>query len=54
MARVKFPDILFCPATNGLNLISFVEELAALKVTNVRVTVNAVAPRKWARRSTPG
>ena len=44
LVREKFPEMLLCVATNGLNAESCVEELARLQVSHVTVTVNAVAP----------
>ncbi len=40
----KYPDMILCLATNGLNLAPYVEELAALNVSHVTVTVNGVDP----------
>lgn len=42
--RAKYPEMILCVATNGLGLGPYVEELAALKVSHVTVTVNAVDP----------
>ena len=42
--RDKYPDMMLCLATNGLNLAPHVDELARLKVSHVTVTVNAVDP----------
>lgn len=55
LIRERFPEIILCLATNGLNLPPYVEDLAALKVSHVTVTVNAVDPEiggriyAWAR-----
>lgn len=55
LIRERFPQILICLASNGLNLAPYVEELARLKVSHVTVTVNAVDPEigakiyAWAR-----
>lgn len=43
-ARSKYPEALLCVATNGLGLIPYIDELSALKVTHVTLTVNAVDP----------
>ncbi len=42
--RSRYPDVILCVATNGLNLAAHVDELARLKVSHVTVTVNAVDP----------
>lgn len=42
LIREKDPDICFCLSTNGLLLPRYVDELAALGVTHVTVTMNAV------------
>ncbi|MEW6138244.1 MAG: radical SAM protein [Thermodesulfobacteriota bacterium] len=47
--RERFPGILLCLATNGLNVEPYVEELARLKVSHVTVTVNAVDPEIGAK-----
>ncbi len=44
LVREKYPEMLLCVATNGLNAEPCVEELARLQVSHVTVTVNAVAP----------
>ncbi len=42
--RERYPDMILCVATNGLNLSPYLDELAQLKVSHVTVTVNAVDP----------
>jgi nitrogen fixation protein NifB len=42
--RKNHPDILLCLATNGLNLLPYVDEIVDLKVSHVSITVNAVDP----------
>jgi len=44
LVRSHFPDLLLCVATNGLELSSCVDELVALEVSHVTVTINAVDP----------
>jgi nitrogen fixation protein NifB len=44
LVRNKYPDMILCVATNGLNLEPYAEQLAELKVSHVSVTVNAVDP----------
>lgn len=47
--RARFPEVLLCVATNGLNLTPYLDELQRLKVSHVTVTVNAVDPAIGAR-----
>ncbi|MDR1765369.1 MAG: nitrogenase cofactor biosynthesis protein NifB [Lachnospiraceae bacterium] len=49
MIREADPDILFCLSTNGLMLPLYAKELAALGVSHVTVTVNAVDPEIGAK-----
>ncbi|RMG93791.1 MAG: nitrogenase cofactor biosynthesis protein NifB [Candidatus Dadabacteria bacterium] len=55
LVREHRPEMLLCVATNGLGLPPFLDELQALGVTHVTVTVNAVDPAvgaplyAWAR-----
>lgn len=42
LVRAKYPEILLCVATNGLNVLPYVAELAELKVSHVTITINAV------------
>jgi nitrogen fixation protein NifB len=44
LVREEYPEMMLCVATNGLNLLPYVDELAALNVSHVTVTVNAVDP----------
>lgn len=44
LVRSRFPQMLFCLASNGLGLPAHVDELAELGVTHVTVTINAVDP----------
>jgi nitrogen fixation protein NifB len=44
LVREKYPEMLLCVATNGLNLEPHVAELARLEVSHVTVTVTAVSP----------
>jgi nitrogen fixation protein NifB len=45
LVRGRYPEMLLCVATNGLNLAPHADELARLRVSHVTVTVNAVEPR---------
>ncbi len=42
--KMKFREMIFCLASNGLNLPPYVAELADLGVSHVTITVNAVDP----------
>ena len=42
--RARYPEVMLCVATNGLNLSPYVDALARLQVSHVTVTVNAVDP----------
>ncbi len=44
LIRQNFPPMLLCLATNGLNVEPYVPALAALQVSHVTITVNAVDP----------
>ena len=47
--RERYPEMMLCIATNGLNLAPYLDELAELKISHVTVTVNAVDPEIGAR-----
>ncbi len=40
----KFPDMIFCLSTNGLNLYDYIDELAEVGVSHVTLTINAIDP----------
>jgi len=42
--RQKYPQMLLCVASNGLNFPPYADEIAALDVSHVTITVNAVDP----------
>ncbi len=44
LVREKYPEMLLCVATNGLNVEPYVAELTQLQVSHVTFTVNAVDP----------
>jgi nitrogen fixation protein NifB len=44
LVREKYPEMLLCVASNGLNLAPYAQDLARLEVSHVTVTVNAVDP----------
>jgi nitrogen fixation protein NifB len=49
LVRNRYPDILLCLATNGLNLLPYVAVLAKLGVSHVSITINAVDPEIGAK-----
>ena len=49
LVKAEFPHLLLCLASNGLNLSPYVSDLAALGLSHVTVTVNAVDPVIGAR-----
>jgi nitrogen fixation protein NifB len=42
--RAKYPEMMLCLASNGLNVLPYIDEIAELKVSHVTITVNAVDP----------
>lgn len=44
LVRKEYPEMLLCVASNGLALGAYVSDLAALEVTHVTITINAVVP----------
>ena len=40
----SYPEVLLCVATNGLDAADYIEELAAIGVTHLTVTVNTIDP----------
>lgn len=57
LVRAKYPDMLFCIATNGLGILPYIDELAEYNVTHVTITISAVDPEiggkiyAWVRES---
>lgn len=49
LVRERYPEILLCVSSNGLNLQPYVAELQKLQVSHVTVTINAVDPAIAAR-----
>ena len=44
LVRTKYPDMMLCAATNGLNLMPYIDVLHRLDVSHVTITINAVDP----------
>jgi nitrogen fixation protein NifB len=45
LVREKYPDILLCLSTNGLQIAGYLDEVAEIGVSHVTITVNAVDPQ---------
>jgi nitrogen fixation protein NifB len=44
LVREKYPEILLCLATNGLNILPYIDELKGYNISHVTITINAVDP----------
>jgi nitrogen fixation protein NifB len=44
LLRQRFPELLLCVASNGLNVPAYLDQIAALGVSHFTITVNAVDP----------
>ncbi len=44
LVRERYPEMLLCLASNGLNIYPYVNDIARLNVSHVSITVNAVDP----------
>lgn len=44
LVRREFPDMILCLSTNGLNLRSYIDEIAELEVSHVTITINGTDP----------
>ena len=55
LIKSEFPEKIFCLSSNGLNILPYIDEIAALNVTHVTVTINSFRLEtlekiyKWAR-----
>lgn len=49
LVRERFPNMILCVATNGLNILPYIDELVKLEVSHITITVNAVDPEVGAR-----
>ncbi len=49
LIRQKYPQMILCLASNGMNLAPYVPELADIGVSHVTVTINGVDPEITAR-----
>ncbi|NTV01765.1 MAG: nitrogenase cofactor biosynthesis protein NifB [Chlorobiaceae bacterium] len=45
LVREHYPEMLLCVATNGLDVLPYIDELAELKVSHVTLTINAIDPQ---------
>ncbi len=44
LVREKFPHLLLCLASNGLNVLPYIEDLKQLNLSHMSITINAVDP----------
>jgi nitrogen fixation protein NifB len=44
LVREKYPEMLLCVASNGLNTAPYADDLARLQVSHVTITVNTIDP----------
>ncbi|HOV13664.1 MAG TPA: radical SAM protein, partial [Spirochaetota bacterium] len=42
LVRAKYPDMMLCLATNGLNILPYIDELAELNTSYFTITINAI------------
>ncbi|MDR3261112.1 MAG: radical SAM protein [Tannerella sp.] len=49
MVKQQFPDKIFCLSTNGLELASYMDEIAGADISHVTVTVNSLRPETMAK-----
>ena len=45
LVKKKYPELLLCVATNGLNLPDYLDDLTRYNVSHVSITINAVDPK---------
>jgi nitrogen fixation protein NifB len=45
LIRDKYPEMLICVSTNGLNLEEYIDELAQLNISHITITINAIDPK---------
>ncbi len=45
LVKQKYPELLLCVATNGLNLPDYLDDLTRYNVSHVSITINAVDPK---------
>ena len=49
LVRARFPEMLLCVSSNGLDVSNYAAELAKLQVSHITLTVNAVDPEIGAK-----
>jgi nitrogen fixation protein NifB len=49
LVRARYPELLLCVASNGLNVARYAAELGDLEVSHVTLTINAVDPEIGAK-----
>ena len=45
----KYPEMILCLASNGLNVLPYADDIARLNVSHVSITINAVDPETGAK-----
>lgn len=49
LVRRRHPDMILCVATNGLNVLPYLDALADMKISHVSITINAIDPEIGAK-----
>ncbi len=49
LVRDHYPEMLLCVASNGMNVLPYVDELAELQVSHITITVNGFDPKRTAQ-----
>jgi len=49
LTRARFPEMMLCLASNGLNIGPYIDEIAELKVSHVTITITAIDPKIGAK-----
>ncbi len=49
LIHAKYPDLIFCLSSNGLNMYPYIDRMKELGVTHVTITINAIDPEIGAK-----
>jgi nitrogen fixation protein NifB len=49
LVHERYPEMILCLASNGLNLLPYVDDISRLNVSHVSITINAVDPEIGAK-----
>jgi len=49
LVRAHYPEMILCVASNGLNVLPYVDDLAEVGLSHITITVNAVDPQVGAQ-----